>query len=284
MAGLAASALAALYPPVHGSSPSPAARYSPAAPAMPQANPLPAVPASPAASQQNAAAPPNSGVRPDGPAFGSTVRGVIAFAGGAAPLPAGDWLTVGAIGGKGPAGRTVDAVLLAQLEDGKAKAILELTGVRAPEAGVSGFPRVTDCQESRNIYSRVFVARDDGEQACWSVDAVALKWDGGDRLLASGSAEIRQRGAALPDLVLRARFVRANTGRLLLYNLYRAAAVGGEGLAGWDWSHIMAAPQRLATMGRWRDWAVAWWPLVDGGFAGRLRPADPVAASANAMP
>jgi len=41
-----------------------------------------------------------------------------------------------------------------------------------------------------------------------------------------------------------------------------------------DWSRVMATPERLARATQIRDWAAAWWPLVERGFSGNLQAAD----------
>ena len=208
----------------------------------------------------------------DAPAFGSTVAGIIPFAGHTVPLPTGDWLTVAAIGGKLPDGQATNAAMLAQVTGGHATAFVILTGAGAPGQGGNGFPRFPGCEESRNLYSRIFVARPSGEQACWSVDAAGIPWgDATYRIRAAGVGELRQRGAALPEVVLRTRFLRANKDHLLIYELYQAVDVPPEGTSGWDWSHVMGAPDRLARATQVRDWAAAWWPLVDRGFSGQLQ-------------
>ena len=216
---------------------------------------------------------PTAGVKPDGPAFGATVSGVIAFAGDKVPLPAGDWLTVAALAGRNATGKPSNSTILAQLADGQTTALIILNAVGKPGDTGIGFPRIGDCQESRNIYSRVFVARAGGEQACWSVDALVLPWDDTtNRLRASAVAELRQRGEALPVTMLRTRMVRADVNRLLVIEILQAVAIPPEGPSGWDWSHIMATPDRLVRMTRLRDWAANWWPLVEQGFSGHLEP------------
>ncbi len=264
--GLGMTGLAALYPPAGGQASLPAARYDPP--------PAPAPPVSlpPQAMQPLPAAPP--GVRPDAPSFGSTVSAAVPFAGETVPLPAGDWVTVAAIGGKTPGGKALNAAMLAQLAGGQVAAIAVLHGFGLPGEAGAGFPRVPSCQETRNIYSRVFVARDNGEQACWSVDAVALAWaDPANRLLASGAAELQQRGAAMPEVAVRASFVRADQSHVLIAEIYQPVDTPPEGPGGWNWSRIMATPDRLARMTRLRDWAAAWWPLFDRGFSNHLDPA-----------
>ncbi len=224
---------------------------------------------------------PARGVTPDAPAFGSTVSRIVPFAGEMVPLPAGDWVTVAALGGKLPNGNALNAVMLAQSADGRVTAIMILNGVGAPSSTGTGFPRVPSCQESRNVYSRVFVDRDGAEQACWSVDAAAIPWtDASNRLRASAAAELQQRGLRLPEIVVRARFVRADKSHLLVTEIEQTVDVSPEGPGGWDWSHIMATPERLARMTRLRDWAAGWWPLIDRGFSGHLIREDTAASPA----
>lgn len=223
-----------------------------------------------------------SGVKLDAPAFGSVISRVAPIAGEMVPLPAGEWTTVAAVGGKGPGGTAVTYIALAQITNGQAATVIFLGALGMPgDDSGAGFPPVIGCQESRNIYNRVFISRDNGQQACWSVDAVAPSWDDqGDRMRSSATAELRQRGATLPAVVLRSRFVKSNKSHLLRIDLYQPAEVPPEGPSGWDWSHIMASPDRLARMTRLRDWAAAWWPLVDQGFSNQLRPAEITASLA----
>ena len=131
----------------------------------------------------------------------------------------------------------------------------ELGAIGLPDHAGTGFPRVLGCEESRNIYHPVFVARENGERACWSVDAVALPWESAaDRLRAAAVAELRQRQASLPDIVIRTRLIRADTFHVLSAQIYQSVDVPAEGPRGWGWSHIMASPDRLARMTRHRDW------------------------------
>jgi hypothetical protein len=284
---VALSGLAILYPPPVSlqrwsqfRSALPGARYTAApAPAIPSP-PTATIPSPPVAAPDIPVPDPAVPARqtdPSLPGFGTHVTGTVPFAGVTVPLPRGEWTVIAAISGHTSQGQKAATSILAQVTNGSLATVIILEAVEPLSTIHTGFPTDVTCQASSLLFGRVFSAVDHGPQACWEVDAlVAQDWnmEGMMPILRSAIAELRQRGTALPTVVLRAHFFHADAVHLLTMQVLEAAPAPPQPPFGWTMAEVRSTPDKLARAVRLRNWAETWDALVRRSFEGRLIPAD----------